>query len=261
LIVFIFFIGCYKRFERKTPNKKGVGIMATYVLCHGGWVGGWQWREVAGLLKAAGHEVFTPTFTGLGERVHLANPEIDLKTYIQDILMLLKYEDLRSVILLGYSLSGPVITGVAEEAAERIGHLVYLDAYVLEDGQSVADQLGEQMVAGLQQAADTAGDGWRLPHNPPDADRRTDQSIKFMYNRVRANNPAASQIPRTFIFCTQGGQDIGPLHLPIAQAAEKARSDNRWRYCELNTGHVPMWTTTLELANLLLEVGETPSAA
>jgi pimeloyl-ACP methyl ester carboxylesterase len=235
--------------------------MANYVLCHGGWVGGWQWREVAALLRAAGHEVYTPTFTGLGERIHLADPEIDLDTYIQDILMVLKYEDLRNVILLGYSLSGPVITGVAEQAAERLGHLVYLDAYVLGDGESMADQLGEQIMAGIEQTAQMTGDGWRLPHNPPDADRRTDQSIKFLYNAARVNNPAASQIPRTFIYCTQGAQDIGPLHHTIAQAAEKARVDDRWLYRELNTGHIPMWTIPQELANLLLEVVKSPSAA
>jgi pimeloyl-ACP methyl ester carboxylesterase len=235
--------------------------MANFVLCHGGWVGGWQWREVAALLRAAGHEVFTPTFTGLGERSHLADPEIDLDTYIQDILMVLKYEDLRDVILVGYSLSGPVITGVAEEAPERIRHLVYLDAYVLVDGESMADQLGEQMMAGLEQVALNAGDGWRLPHNPPDADRRTDQSIKFLYNTARVNNPAASQIPRTFIYCTQSAQDIGPLHHTITLAAEKARGDNRWHYCELDTGHMPMWTVPQELANLLLEIVKTPAAA
>jgi pimeloyl-ACP methyl ester carboxylesterase len=231
-----------------------VEIMAKFVLCHGGWVGGWQWQEVAKILRAAGHEVYTPTFTGLGERVHLANPDIDLNSYIQDILMVLKYEDFNNVILLGYSISGAVITGVAEEAAERIGHLVYLDAYVLEDGQSLADQLGADIVSGLQQAAQLHGDGWRLPHNPPDADRRTDQSLKPIYNHLSVNNPAASELPRTFIFCTQGAQDIGPLHAPIAQAAEKARIDHRWRYCELNTGHTPMWTQPQELANLLLQL-------
>jgi pimeloyl-ACP methyl ester carboxylesterase len=101
-------------------------IMAKFVLCHGGWAGGWQWQGVASLLRAKGHEVFTPTFTGLGERVHLTNPDIDLNTYILDILMVLKFEDIRDGILLGYSISGPVITGVAEEAVERIAHLVYL---------------------------------------------------------------------------------------------------------------------------------------
>jgi len=228
--------------------------MATFVLCHGGWVGGWQWQEVASLLRSAGHEVFTPTFTGLGERVHLASPEVDLDTYIQDILMVLKYENLSDVILLGYSISGPVITGVAEKAVERIGHLVYLDAYVLEDGQSVADQVGAEIMAGLVQAAQMYGDGWRLPHDPPDADRRTDQSLKPVLTRLAVKNPVAATLPHTFIYCTQGGQDIGPLHIPIAQAAEKAKVNDNWRYRELNTGHMPMWTMPKELVSLLLEL-------
>lgn len=230
--------------------------MATFVLCHGGWSGGWQWREVAALLRTAGHDVFTPTFTGLGERVHLTRPDVDLNTYIQDILMVLKYENLTDVVLLGYSISGPVITGVAEKASERIGHLVYLDAYVLDDGQSVADQVGAEIMAGLEQAAQLYGDGWRLPHNPPDADRRTDQSLKPILTPLAVKNPAAVTLPRTFIYCTQGAQDIGPLHLPIAHAAEKAKLDDQWRYRELNTGHVPMWTAPHELVTLLFEITE-----
>jgi len=229
-------------------------MMAKFVLCHGGWAGGWQWHEVASLLRAAGHEVFTPTFTGLGERVHLANPEIDLNTHIQDILMVLKYEDLRNVILVGYSISGPVITGTAEEAVERIDQLVYLDAYILDDGQSVADQVGPEIMAGLEQAAQMYGEGWRLPHDPPDADRRTDQPLKPVLTSLKVKNPAAAAFPRTFIYCTQGAQDIGPLHLPIAQAAEVAKIDQNWRYRELNTGHMPMWTKPQELVNLLLEL-------
>ncbi len=228
--------------------------MAIFVLCHGGWVGGWQWQEVASLLRAAGHDVFTPTLTGLGERVHLAHPDIDLNTHIQDILMVLKYEDLRNVILVGYGISGVVISGVAEEAAERIGHLVYLDAYVLDDGQSVANQVGSEIMANLEQAAQLYGDGWRLPHDPPDADRRTDQPLKPILSHLEVKNPAAAALPRTFIYCTQGAQDIGPLHLPIAQAAENAKIDHSWRYRELKSGHMPMWTIPQDLVNLLLEV-------
>jgi pimeloyl-ACP methyl ester carboxylesterase len=228
--------------------------MAKFVLCHGGWAGGWQWQEVATLLRGAGHEVFTPTFTGLGERAHLANPDIDLKTYIQDILGVLKYEDLQGVVLLGYSMSDAVITGVAEEAAERIGHLVYLDAYVLEDGQSIADQLGGEIMVGVQQASQLYGDGWRIPHDPPDADRRTDQSIKLLFDHLKVKNPAAAELPRTYIYCTEGAQDIGPLHLPITQAAETAKVGDKWRYHELTTGHTPMWTKPYELVDLLLDL-------
>ena len=228
--------------------------MATFVLCHGGWAGGWQWGEVASLLRSAGHQVFTPTLTGLGERVHLANPDIDLNTHIQDILMVLKYEDLHDVVLLGYSFSGTVITGVAEKAPERIGHLVYLDAFVLEDGQSLADQVGSEIMANFEKAAQMVGDGWRVPHDPPDADRRTDQPLKPTLTPLAVTNPAAAALPRTFIYCAQGVQDIGPIHLPIAQAAQKAKIDDHWRYRELNTGHMPMWTAPQELAALLLEV-------
>lgn len=228
--------------------------MTSFVLCHGGWAGGWQWQEVASLLRKAGHEVYTPTFTGLGERVHLATPDIDLNTYIQDILMVLKYENLHDVVLLGYSISGPVIAGVADEAADRIDHLVYLDAYVLENGQSVGDQVGPEIMDGIVQAAKMFGDGWRIPHDPPDADRRTDQALKPVTTPLVLKNPAASKLPCTFIYCTQGAQDIGPLHLPIAQAAEKAKGDEHWRYRELETGHMPMWTAPNELVDLLLEL-------
>ena len=168
--------------------------------------------------------------------------------------MVFKYEDLREVILLGYSISGPVITGVAEKSFERISHLVYLDAYVLDDGQSVADQLGPEIMTGLDQAAKMHGDGWRLPHDPPDADRRTDQPLKPILTPIEVKNPAAAALPRTYIYCTQGAQDIGPLHLPIDKAADKAKVDDNWRYRELNTGHMPMWTKPQELVNLLLEL-------
>lgn len=232
--------------------------MATFVLCHGGWAGGWQWKEVASLLRAADHEVFTPTFTGHGERVHLARPDDDLDTYIRDILMVLKYEDLHDVILLGYSMSGIVITGVAEKDAERIQHLVYLDAYVPEDGQSFADLLGLEIMADLNQAAQMYGDGWRVPHDSQDADRyadrHTDQPINFVKTRLKIENPTAASLPRTLIYCTQSAQDIGPLHLPITKAAEQAESDGRWGYYELNTGHTPMWDMPHELTDILLKL-------
>ena len=228
--------------------------MATYVLCQGGWAGGCQWKEVASLLRAAGHEVYTPTFTGLGERVHLAHPEIDLYTHIEDILMVLHYEDLHGVILVGYSGSGPVISGVAEKAAARIGHLVYLDAFVLEDGQSMATQVRPELMADLVAAAEEHGDGWQIPHDPPDADRRTPQPLKPILTRLTLQNPAAAVLPRTFIYCTEGAQDLGPLHQPMTQAAAMAKRDTAWRYRELKTGHIPMWTMPRELSNLLLEL-------
>jgi pimeloyl-ACP methyl ester carboxylesterase len=98
--------------------------MATYVIVHGGWSGGWYFQESARLMRAAGHEVYTPTLTGIGERVHLGHADIDLNTHIQDITNVLVYEDLHNVLLVGYSYGGMVITGVAEAVPERIGQLI-----------------------------------------------------------------------------------------------------------------------------------------
>src|SRR5580700_2534506 len=102
-------------------------MSATYVLVHGGGHGGWCWQRVVPLLRAAGHEVYTPTLTGLGERSHLLRPDIDLDTHIADVVGVLRYEDLTDVILVGHSYGGMVITGVADRALARIGQLVYLD--------------------------------------------------------------------------------------------------------------------------------------
>jgi pimeloyl-ACP methyl ester carboxylesterase len=223
--------------------------MAVYVICHGGWGGGWQFKEVAALLRAKGHEVFTPTLTGLGERTHLASPDIDLNTHIQDILMVLRYEDLHDVILVGQSYAGMVITGVAEKAPERLGHLVYLDAVVPEDGQSMADIVGPDRTAALQQRAEASGDGWRVPLDHPDA-RISPLPIKTGLTPVRVRSPEAAALPRTFIYCTEGK---GPDHYH-ARTAEMARADRKWRYRELNTRHESFKTAPRELVDLLLEI-------
>jgi len=114
------------------PNK-------IFVLVHGAWHGGWCWKRVLPLLRGAGYEVHTPTLTGLGDRVHLFNPDINLDTHIQDIVNLLEYEDLHHVILVGHSYSGCVITGVEAKVPQRISHLVFYDAFMPEDGKSLND--------------------------------------------------------------------------------------------------------------------------
>ncbi len=108
---------------------------ATFVLVHPAWFGGWCWGKVTPLLRDRGHDVYTPTLTGLGERAHLANPEISLATHIEDVVNVLEFEDLQRVILVGNSSGGMVITGVADRVPERLAQVVYLDAFVPEDGQ------------------------------------------------------------------------------------------------------------------------------
>jgi pimeloyl-ACP methyl ester carboxylesterase len=117
-------------------------MMATYVLVHGGGHGGWCYQKVARLLRAAGHEAYTPTLTGLGERSHLLSPAIDLDSHITDVVALLTFEDLRDVILVGHSYGGMVITGVADRASDRVGTVVSLDAANPVNGQSLVDVAG-----------------------------------------------------------------------------------------------------------------------
>jgi pimeloyl-ACP methyl ester carboxylesterase len=116
--------------------------MATYVLVHGGAHGGWCYQRVAGILRSEGHDVYTPTMTGVGERSHLVSADVDLDLHVRDVAAVLHYEDLRDVILVGHSYGGMVITGVADRATDRIGLLVYLDAATPVNGQSLVDVAG-----------------------------------------------------------------------------------------------------------------------
>src|SRR5205823_8870769 len=141
---------------------RGGRASATFVLVHGGFHGGWCWRRVTPLLRAAGHEVYTPTLTGLGERAHLARPEVSLHTHVQDVLGVLAYEDVQGVVLVGWSYAGMVITAVAEQAADRLAHLVYLDASVPEDGQAALDLLDPATRAAREERVRMEGEGWQM---------------------------------------------------------------------------------------------------
>ena len=139
--------------------------MAIIVLAHGAWSAAWAWKKVRPLMAAAGHQFFTPIYTGLGERAHLASRSNDLETHIQDVLGVLTYEDLREVVLIGHSYGGMVATGVADRARGRIARLIYLDAFVPANGQALIDLVppGER-----QRLLDSvkSGDGWRVTPNP-----------------------------------------------------------------------------------------------
>src|SRR6202790_4513783 len=110
---------------------------ATFLVCHGAWSAGWAWKKMHPLMQAAGHRLFTPSYTGLGERAHLANPSIDLETHIQDVLNVIKYENLNDIVLLGHSYGGMVATGVADRARNRVDALIYHANLVPDDGQSL----------------------------------------------------------------------------------------------------------------------------
>jgi pimeloyl-ACP methyl ester carboxylesterase len=230
--------------------------MATYVIVHGSWGGGWQYRETAAYLRAAGHEVFTPTLTGVGERKHLLTPEVGLATHVQDVLGVLEAEALHDVLLVGASVGGVVITAVADQAPARLRHLVYVDALVPDDGQSAAGLLGPQMMGAIEDLARTRGAGWRVP-GPPDG-RHTDHPLRAFTDRVSLANARAAALPRTYIRCTQPFTDWrAAANAARAAAAAMARARG-WRYRELDTSHSAWQTAPRELADLLLEVATLP---
>src|ERR1700692_2020013 len=160
----------------------------TFLVCHGAWGGGWSWKKLHPLMQAARHRLVTPTYTGLGGGEHLATPSVDLETHIQDILAVIKYEDLRDIVLLGHSYGGMVATGVADRARDKISQLIYLDAFVPRDGEALFDLISPEAQKGMRESA-KAGDGWRVPslQIPPDtseadrkwlAGRRMAQSVR-----------------------------------------------------------------------------------
>ena len=228
--------------------------MSTYVLVHGAFVGGWIWRKTAKLMSANGHEVFTPTLTGMGERIHLVNRDIGLETYLQDVINLVKYEDLHNVILVGHSLGGMTITGVAGRIPERLAHVVYLDAALPESGQSFADLSGPENIASTLPYVN-AFDGYRLPP-PPDAPQSWDpQPVKPAVDPLVIDHPdALALLPHTFIYCTADKSQPDPGNLPIIRSAECARNDPRWNYIETANAHNIMLEDPECTANLLMKV-------
>src|SRR5712672_318693 len=195
----------------ETSRMSGSASKRTVLVCHGAWSAGWAWKKMHPLMSAAGHRLLTPSYTGLGERVHLADPSVDLETHIQDILNVITYEDLRDIVLLGHSYGGMVATGVADRARDKIEQLVYLDAFVPREGQSLFD-LNE---AGRQPMRDLAksGDGWRVPPNPTPPDtppgdlewltaRRVDMPIKCFDMKLSLRN-GEPNVPRSYIYCTR----------------------------------------------------------
>jgi pimeloyl-ACP methyl ester carboxylesterase len=226
--------------------------MATFVLVHGATAGGWIWRTVPSLLRAAGQEVYTPTLTGLGERRHLFSPDISMETHILDVLHVLDFEELDQVILVGHSYGGAVITGVAERAAERLSHLVYLDAFVPRDGEAVKDLYDPPVADALAEHYLNGGKSSAAGQSGMEDPRFTAHPLKTFVYPLQLKNEAAKALPRTYIFCTEKAE-MGLRGQGIIRSAERARAAG-WDYYELHTGHHPMWTLPVELTELLLDI-------
>jgi pimeloyl-ACP methyl ester carboxylesterase len=233
--------------------------MATYVLVHGGGHGGWCYQPVARLLRSEGHEVYAPSLTGLGERAHLFRCDVDLDCHITDIVNLLRAEDLHDVILVGHSYGGMVITGAADRATDRVGHLVYLDAATPTNGQSLVDVAPEMLAAA--RAESRIVDGIEMCLYPTDETlkyygvfepdrlewmkaRLTPHPWKCFEQPLRLTNEAAlALIPQSHL-CTT----LFMRFRDVAGLRQKANG----RLWDLNTGHDMMITQPVWVADKLM---------
>jgi pimeloyl-ACP methyl ester carboxylesterase len=229
----------------------------TFLVCHGAWSGGWSWKKMHPLMQSAGYRLITPTYTGLGEREHLANPAIDLETHIQDILNVIKFEDLNDIVLLGHSYGGMVATGVADRARERIAQLIYLDAFVPRHGQSLLDL--NEVARPTMEALTRSGDTWRVPPNPSSPDtaeedlewlskRRVPMPLKCFQNGLKLHH-GEPDLPRSYIYATR----VTPADT-FGQFAQRAKSEPGWRYFEIDASHSANVTAPDALMKVLAEI-------
>ncbi|MFF7097328.1 alpha/beta hydrolase [Streptomyces rubradiris] len=240
--------------------------MPTFLLVHGAWHSGRCWERVVPLLESAGHRVLAPSLTGYGDTAHLGGPGVGLDTHVEDVVGLIRAEDLSEVVLVGHSYAGLVVSSAANEVPERIAHLVYLDAMVPEHGESAVDVM--PVTQRLIDLAVRSESGWRVPppaELPPPlglfgvtdtadiAWLRTllsDQPVDCLRQPVRLDNPAARAIPRTHIHCV-GAQPEGITRRPVPPVQPNGSPARVW---QLPTGHDCMITMPAELSELLLRL-------
>jgi len=248
--------------------------MTAYVLVGGAWLGGWAWEPVTRRLREHGHDVHPVTLTGLGERSDLASPEVDLDTYIADVVGLMEAEDLHDVILVGHSYAGHLITGVADRVPERIALLAYLDAGPSPNGAAFMDLQPPAVRELIERLVNEAGEGWRIPLPAweelegvmgasleglgPDerAHMRahaTAQPLRTWTQPLSLRNPAREELPKLLVTCS----------VPLAQVREMiaaghpwfaALAGPQWSFRELPTGHWPMFSVPDQLAPLLADL-------
>lgn len=226
--------------------------MATFVLVHGAFGGAHGWHKVRPMLWAAGHQVFTPSLTGIGERAHLASPQVTLSTHIQDVVNCIEYEDLRDIVLVGFSYGGNVVTGAVDYIGDRVRHMVYLDAALPQDGDSsrppgIAYRMGEPwLVEGPARIYDDPAEGaWSAP-------RRSAQPLGTFTEPVRLSKPIEEwPFSRTYILCSAPNSERNAASL---ERIAYTRTHPAWRFREIETTHMVAQNRPDDLVRLLLEV-------
>lgn len=229
----------------------------TYVLLHGAWHGAWCWQKVAPQLRAAGHRVYTPTQTGLGERSHLLNASVGLETFIEDLQNVLIWEDLHDVILVAHSFGGIVASAVADRMPQRLRHLVFLDALILENGQSPFSTVPEAVANSRRALAGQSPAGLTIPvpsadklgvTDPQDTvwliDKCTPHPIKTYEDSLALQHDPGNGVPATYIAVT-------PYYAPTQASREYAKARKDWTYAEIAAGHDAMITSPQVLISRL----------
>lgn len=229
--------------------------MATYLLLHGAWHGGWCWSKVATRLRAGGHSVFSPTFTGVSDRAHLLSPLVDLSTHVHDVVRLIDAEDLCDVILVGHSYSGMVVAGVVERRPERIRTRVHLDAFLPRSGEAAINLLPQRIAHHYRESVSGPGFGWLIPPRSLEvlgvtdgddlawlAPRLTPQPWAT-YTEAVTLSTRAPDVPGVYVECTSWMRVFTPQ-------AQRAR-ELGWPVHELETGHEAMVTAPEPLARFL----------
>lgn len=217
-----------------------------YVIVHGAWGGGWAFKEVDSLLSAEGSTVYRPTLTGQGERVHLASTDIGLNTHITDIVNTILYEDLYDIILVGHSYGGMVVTGVADSIPERIHKLIYIDAFLPEDGESVVSII----VTGNEEPIPNTN-GFIIPPWVPEGlkpPKDVPHPYKTWTDCISLKNQMRLKIPTTYILTVDKGKE--PQDDDFASHAERAKQKT-WPVLHLEADHNAQWSAPKELVKML----------
>ncbi|RFM32559.1 alpha/beta fold hydrolase [Chitinophaga silvisoli] len=222
-----------------------------FLFVPGAFDGGWDYSKVDAILRTRGEIVYRPTLTGLGERVNSSNANINLSTYIADIVNLIKFENLHNIILVGHSYAGMVISGVAEQMPDRIKELVYLDAMVPNDGESAEELAKAGGLWDMMMKPNIKGDFIVPPYPPtPNPPYDVPQPLKTFTEPIKISNPLVKKIPAVFIAMTKDGA-VSPVIDKMG--ISRARSRN-WKIYTLEGGHYAMREQPENLVNKLESV-------
>ena len=240
--------------------------MATFLCVSGAWHGGWCWKRVRTSLQALGHDVFTPSLTGLGDRQHLLSPEVNLETHIDDVVNLIVAEELSDVVLCGHSYGGCVISGVADRIEHRIKALIYLDALVLNDGESAYDAMPPEIPAAQIEEARLFGEGWKVRPVPAEVYNVNPADREWVDRRSTPHPLAAFQQPLRLGGGSDKVQDItyifatgwGPSPLLVAHYSRAKRRG--WKTREVSCGHDVMVDMPESVMGELLSAAARPGA-